>query len=51
MGKGKGKESLIFLWVGIIKLLLHLYITYNLATVNTAALILIDVSITVGRET
>lgn len=48
MGKEKGK---IFLWGVWLNLLLHLYITYNLATVNTAALIPTGVYITVGRDT
>lgn len=53
-GRRKDREredSLLFLCSGIIKLLLRLYTTYNLATVNTAALVLTSVYITVGRDT
>lgn len=49
-GEREGEESLIFLWVGRIKLLPRLYITYSLTIVNTAALMLIGVYITVGRD-
>lgn len=50
-GWGRRREKIfLFLWVGWLKLLLCLYITYNLATVNTAALILTGIYVTVGRD-